>query len=306
MFVNIAQLVIDGDLRQFEACRSSRSIATTAKLKQSERNSWEWGLRCRMNHAQHELRVCAASGPCCGRQPGPLRGKKIALTAGRYSFQTVQWVVVGKSQNPKNPKIPKFKNLKINVRGGCDCTGKQVWRRLACKGPRLVDWVGCGRSAVSLLGRRALHQSSALRLRGLLAASLTRVLNSSWFPLSPGRTLQRQGAARQRRGHNVDVPTAGMQRRGSNGKAPTARLQRRGSDGEAPTAWLQRRGYDVRRLFEPKWLRESVVHGMMSLSFFTTASALVPLSSVMRPLPHPPQIADRTRVAGSCYIFQSM
>ena len=185
LFVNLKQLVIDGDLRQFEACRSSRSIATTAKLKQSERNSWEWGLRCRMNHAQHELRVCAASGPCCGRQPGPLRGKKIALTAGRYSFQTVQWVVVGKSQNPKNPKIPKFKNLKINVRGGCDCTGKQVWRRLACKGPRLVDWVGCGRSAVSLLGRRALHQSSALRLRGLLAASLTRVLNSSWFPLSP-------------------------------------------------------------------------------------------------------------------------
>merc|ERR1711923_187609 len=102
--------------------------------------------------------------------------QKIALTAGRYSFQTV---------HPKNPKIPKFKNLKINVRGGCDCTGKQVWRRLACKGPRLVDWVGCGRSAVSLLGRRALHQSSALRLRGLLAASLTRVLNSSWFPLSP-------------------------------------------------------------------------------------------------------------------------
>ena len=94
-----------------------------------------------------------------------------------------------------------------------------------------------------------------------------------------------------------------MRRHDSNGKAPTARLQRRGSDGEAPTAWLQRRGYDVRRLFEPKWLRESVVHGMMSLSVFTTASALVPLSSVMRPLPHPPQIVDRTRVAGSCYIF---
>ena len=162
-----------------------------------------------------------------------------AFKKQKMPFQTVQWVVVGKSQNPKNPKIPKFKNLKINVRGGCDCTGKQVWRRLACKGPRLVP-ICCQPSGSP--GAAPKLCVEVARASGCVFDSCAQLLVVPPFAWTDPTTARRCAttARPQRRCSNSRDATARLQRQGSNCEAPTARLRRRGSNGVAPTAGLRR------------------------------------------------------------------
>ena len=244
LFVNLKQLVIDGDLRQFEACRSSRSIATTAKLKQSERNSWEWGLRCRMNHAQHELRVCAASGPCCGRQPGPLRGKKLPLQREDIVFKRYSgwWWENPKIQKSQNPKIQKSKNqrsrgMRLHRQTGLEATGVQrpPARGLGGLRPICCQPAGSPGAAPKLCVEVA-------RASGCVFDSCAQLLVVPPFAWTDPTTARRCAttARPQRRCSNSRDATARLQRQGSNCEAPTARLRRRGSNGVAPTAGLRR------------------------------------------------------------------